>query len=224
MRLEAAIRGDLKKIMKEETAAAEKAVTLGVVAASSGLKDEFRAQVTRAGLGEKMARTWKQKRYPPSGYSLGTAGLVYADMPQVIRAFNDGTVIKSDKGFFLAIPTPAAPKRGIGGKRINPSNFPEHSLGRLRFVYRKGAPSLLVVENLRASSGQSSSKRGGGYRRASESALKSGRGLTTVVMFILLPQVTLKKRLDVDGPAGRWRDRMPQLILANWPENSDAQR
>ena len=59
MRLEAAIRGDLKKIMKEETAAAEKAVTLGVVAASNGLKAELRTQVTRAGLGEKMARTWK---------------------------------------------------------------------------------------------------------------------------------------------------------------------
>lgn len=30
MRLEAAIRGDLQKIMKQEAAAAEKAVTLGV--------------------------------------------------------------------------------------------------------------------------------------------------------------------------------------------------
>lgn len=219
MRLEAAIRGDLKKIMKEETAAAEKAVTLGVVAASSGLKAELRAQVTRAGLGEKMARTWKQRRYPSSGFSLGAAGLVYADMPQVIRAFNDGVTITNAKGTFLAIPTPAAPKRGVGGKRINPDNFPEHSLGRLRFIYRKGAPSLLVVENLRASTGKR-----GGYRKASESALKSGRGITTVVMFILLPQVTLKKRLDIDGAAERWRDKLPQLVLDSWPEDKNAER
>jgi len=219
MRLEAAIRGDLKKIMKEETAAAEKAVTLGVVAASNGLKAELRTQVTRAGLGEKMARTWKLRRYPSSGLSLGTAGLVYADMPQVVRAFNDGVTITNAKGTFLAIPTPAAPKRGVGGKRIKPDNFPEHSLGRLRFIYRKGATSLLVVENLRASTGKR-----GGYRKASESALKSGRGITTVVMFILLPQVTLKKRLDVDGAAERWRDKLPQLVLDSWPEDKNAER
>lgn len=216
MRLEAAIKGDLEKIMKEESAAAEKAVTLGVGDAGSGLKDELRGQVTRSGLGDRMAKTWKFKRYPSSGYSLGAAALVYADMPQVIRAFNEGSLIKSDKGFFLAIPTPAAPKRGIGGKRINPSNFPEHSLGRLRFVYRKAAPSLLVVDNLRAGTGKR-----GGFRKASATALRTGRGLTTVVMFILLPQVQLKKRLDINPAAERWRDKVPELILRNWPEIRD---
>lgn len=211
MRLVAAIHGDLKKIMKEEQAAAEKAVTLGVVAASKQLKSVLRAQVVNSGLGEKMARTWKLRRYPASGYSLGTAGLVYADMPQVIRAFNDASTIISGKGAFLAIPTPAAPKRGVGGKRINPSNFPEHTLGRLRFVYRRGAPSLLVVDNLRASTGKR-----GGYRKASESARKSGRGITTVIMFILLPQVSLRKRLNVEVAANTARDILPQMILDFW--------
>ena len=219
MRLEAAIRGDLQKIMKQEAAAAEKAVTLGVTEAATGLRDELKSQVLRAGLGEKMARTWRFKRYPVSGFSLGTAGLVYSKAPLIIRAFSEGAMIKSDKGVFLAIPTTAAPKRGVGGKRINPDNFPEHSLGRLRFVYRKGAPSLLVVDNLRAGAGKR-----GGYRKASESALKTGRGLATVVMFILLPQVMLKKRLDVDGAMQRWRDKIPQLILQNFTETNDAER
>jgi len=217
MRLEAAIKGDLQKIMKQETAAAEKAVTLGVAAAATGLKEELRGQVTRSGLGEKLARTWRHKRYPPSGYSLGAAGLVYSKAPLVISAFNEATRIKSDKGFFLAIPTSAAPKRGVGGKRINPFNFPEHSLGRLRFVYRKGAPSLLVVDNLRAGTGKR-----GGFRKASATALRTGRGLTTVVMFILVPEVMLKKRLDIDPAMLRWRDRLPVLILQNWTEMKDA--
>ncbi len=217
MRLEAAIKGDLQKIMKQETAAAEKAVTLGVTAAATGLKEELRGQVTRSGLGEKLARTWRHKRYPPSGYSLGAAGLVYSKAPLVISAFNEATRIKSDKGFFLAIPTSAAPKRGVGGKRINPSNFPEHSLGRLRFVYRKGAPSLLVVDGLRAGTGKR-----GGFRKASATALRTGRGLTTVVMFILVPEVMLKKRLDIDPAMLRWRDRLPVLILQNWTETKDA--
>lgn len=217
MRLQAAITGDLHKMMKEEAAAAEKAVTLGVTAAATGLKDDLRAQVTSAGLGEKMARTWQFKRYPSSGYSLGTAGLVYSKAPLVIRAFNEGALIKSKEGFFLAIPTSAAPKRGVGGKRITPSNFPEHSLGRLRFVYRRGAPSLLVVDGLRAGTGKR-----GGFRKASASALKSGRGLTTVVMFILVPQVSIKKRLNIEAVAQRWEEKLPELILQSWPETKDA--
>jgi len=51
MRLEAAIRGDLQKIMKQEAAAAEKAVTLGVTQAATGLRDELKSQVLRAGPG-----------------------------------------------------------------------------------------------------------------------------------------------------------------------------
>ncbi|MFO0110421.1 MAG: DUF6441 family protein, partial [Alphaproteobacteria bacterium] len=64
MRIEAAIRGDLTKIMREEEAAAEKAVTRGVTEAATGLRDELKSQVLRAGLGEKMARTWRFRRYP----------------------------------------------------------------------------------------------------------------------------------------------------------------
>jgi hypothetical protein len=36
-----------------------------------------------------------------------------------------------------------------------------------------------------------------GFRRATERARRSGHGLTTVVMFLLVPQVKLSKRLDV---------------------------
>lgn len=219
MRIAAAIKGDLEKIMKEESQAAEQAVTMGVVEATTGLRDELHQQVSQAGLGEKMAKTWQQKRYPSSGYSIGTAGLVYSKAPTTIRAFNEGVTIRSKEGKFLAIPTSAAPKRGVGGKRITPDNFPEHSLGRLRFVYRRGAPSLLVVDGMRAGTGKR-----GGFRKASDSAKRTGRGLTTVIMFILLPQVMLKKRLDVDGASDRWNARLPDLILKHWPETSDEQR
>ncbi len=219
MRLAAAITGDLEVMMKQEAKAAEQAVTLGVVEATEGLREELRQQVITAGLGEKMARTWRQKRYPSSGYSIGTTGLVYSKAPVVIRAFNEGVTIRSKEGKFLAIPTTAAPKRGVGGKRLTPDNFPEHSLGRLRFVYRRGAPSLLVVDGMRAGVGKR-----GGFRKASDTAKRTGRGLTTVIMFILLPQVMLKKRLDVDAASVRWSMRLPDLILKNWPETSDEQR
>jgi len=213
MRLEAAITGNLHKFMQKQSEAAETAVTNGVREITEHVKQDLRQEVTAAGLGQKLAMAWRSQLYPKGGKSVETAGWVWTKAPKLIDAFNRGTMIRSKKGIFLAIPTSAAPKRGIGGKRINPSNFPEPSLGKLRFVYRRGAPSLLVVDNLRARTGKR-----GGFARASESALRTGRGLSTVVMFILLPQVMLKKRLNTQVIAQRWQLELPDAVLRNWPD------
>src|SRR5690606_27698525 len=58
MRLSATIVGDLGRIMAEEVKAAEKAVTAGVGEAAEGLKADLRTQITNAGLGPRLARTW----------------------------------------------------------------------------------------------------------------------------------------------------------------------
>lgn len=214
MRLEAAIKGDLHKFMEQQKVAAENAVTAGVAEITDRIKNDLRGQVAGAGLGSKLAKSWQAKLYPKGRKSIDAAGWVFSKAPKLIRAFDEGTLIKSKDGFFLAIPTEAAPKRGVGGKRITPSNFPEHSLGRLRFVYRPGRISLLVVDNLRAGTGKR-----GGFRKASESALKTGRALATVVMFFLVPQVKLRKRLDYKAVVNRWEPQLPQTILKHWPQD-----
>lgn len=214
MRLEAAIKGDLHKFMEQQKVAAETAVTAGVAEITDRIKNDLRGQVAGAGLGNKLAKSWQAKLYPKGKKSIDAAGWVFSKAPKLIRAFDEGTLIKSKDGFFLAIPTEAAPKRGVGGKRITPSNFPEHSLGRLRFVYRPGRISLLVVDNLRAGTGKR-----GGFRKASESALKTGLGLATVVMFFLVPQVKLRKRLDYKAVVNRWEPQLPQTILKHWPQD-----
>ena len=212
LRLNAAIKGDLKKIMKNEIAAAEAAVTAGVREATNGIKLELRQQVTGAGLGNGIANAWRSNFYP-SGKSLGAAGFLYSKTPNVVFAFSYGVVIKSTKGAFLAIPTPAAPKRGTDGKRINPKNFPEGSIGKLRFIYRPGGVSLLVVDDLRSKGGKR-----GGFAKASATSLRTGRGLATAVMFLLVPQVSLKKRLNLEGVIEKWEGLVPEKVLANWPE------
>lgn len=213
MRLEAAIKGDLRKFMEGQKLAAEAAVTAGVAKITTSIKDDLRTQVVNAGLGNKLAKSWQAKFYPKGQKSISAAGWVFSKAPKIVRAFNEGELIKSKDGFFLAIPTEAAPKRGIGGRRISPSTFPEHTLGKLRFVYRSGKISLLVVDNLRAGTGKR-----GGFRRASNSALKSGRGLATVVMFLLIPQAKLTKRLDYQAVVSRWQPLLGQAILDNWQE------
>lgn len=213
MRLEAAIKGDLHKFMEGQKNAAEAAVTAGVAKITTSIKDDLRSQVVNAGLGNKLAKSWQSKFYPKGQKSISAAGWVFSKAPKILRAFNEGALIKSKDGFFLAIPTDAAPKRGIGGRRISPSTFPEHTLGKLRFVYRSGKISLLVVDNLRAGTGKR-----GGFRKASDSALKSGRGLATVVMFLLIPQAKLTKRLDYQAVVNQWQPLLGQAILDNWQE------
>ena len=216
MKLAAAISGDLHKIMAEEVKAAEDAVTAGMRQAADGLKADLRRQVTEAGMGQRLANTWRAELYPKGRKSIKPAGFVFTRAPTIIRAFDQGAVIKSKHGFWLAIPTPAA-GTGARGKRMTPGLWEQMHGARLRFIYRRGAPSLLVAENMRARIPRSS--RGtarGGFAKGSASALRSGRGMTSVVMFILVPQVSLKKRLDVDGAAERWASALPELIVRNW--------
>jgi hypothetical protein len=210
MRLTATLSGDLRKLLAEEVRAAESAVTAGVRQAGKGLKSELRRQVSGAGLGGRLANAWRDRHYP--NQKVDAASLVWSKAPQIIRAFDEGAVIRSRRGRWLAIPTKNAPGKGTDGKRISPSTFPEQRLGRLRLVARPGKPPLLVVDGMRASTG-----RRGGFRRASQRARRTGQGLTTVVMFVLVPQVTLRRRLDVDAAARRWQGQLPRLVLEAWP-------
>jgi hypothetical protein len=199
--VEAGIQAELRDL--------ERAVATGTRDAGRGLKTELRSQVASAGLGQRLANSWRDKHYP--NQKLNAASLVYTKAPQIIRAFDEGAVIRSRGGRFLAIPTENAPRKGTDGRRVSPSTFPEHRFGPLRFVPRPTGPSLLVVDGLRASY----SRRTGqlrGFRRATERARRSGQGLTTVVMFLLVPQVKLPKRLDVARAAEHWSAQLPALI------------
>jgi len=216
VKLAATIAGSIMAGMRAEMRAIDRAITAGIKEAGGGLKADLRKQVISAGLGGRLARTWRDRTYPNKGHD--AASLVWSKAPQIIRTFDEGAVIKSRSGLArgasfasrLAIPTPAAPKRGVGGKRIDPSNFPEHRYGPLRFVYRRGRPSLLVVDGVRINRSGRVGRRakGGAYT-------KTGRmkaGMATVVMFIMVPQVRLKKRLDVRREVRRWQRRLPGLI------------
>ena len=209
MRLVATAARSLQTSMQAELRRIERAVSTGTREAGRGLKTELRRQVGSAGLGQRLANSWRDRHYP--NRQLDAASLVYTKAPQIIRAFDEGAVIRSRRGRFLAIPTESAPRKGTDGRRIRPSTFPEHRFGPLRFVPRPSGPSLLVVDGLRASySRQTGQLRG--FRRATDRARRSGQGLTTVVMFLLVPQVKLRKRLDVARAAERWSAQLPALI------------
>ena len=212
MRLAAALQGDLKKIMAEEIADAEIAVTAGITQATDGLKTELRGQIVNAGLGERLSRSWRGNVYPRGG-SVNAAGFVYSNAPEIIGAFASGATIRPRHARYLAIPTQYVTRRQ--GRKVGPADFEEAGIP-LRFIPPQGGRrfGLLVADNFRVTNK-------GRARVASNKAIKSGKGLTTVVMFILVPQVTLKKRFDVNSVAQKWIDKAPRLILASWPNRKD---
>jgi hypothetical protein len=195
--------------MQAELRDLERAVATGTRDAGRGLKTELRRQVTSAGLGPRLGNSWRDKHYP--NRKLDAASLVYTKAPQIIRAFDEGALIRRKRGRWLAIPTENAPRKGTDGKRISPSTFPKHRFGPLRFVPRSSGPSLLVVDGLRASFSRKTGELRG-FRRATDRAQERGDGLTTVVMFLLVPQVKMPKRLDVARAAERWSAQLPALI------------
>jgi hypothetical protein len=209
VKLAASITRSLQASMRAELREIERAASNGTRDAGRALRTELRRQLGSAGLGQRLANSWRDEHYPNE--RLDAASLVYTKTPQIIRAFDEGAVIRSKRGRFLAIPSENAPRKGTDGKRISPSTFPEHRFGALRFVPRSNGPSLLVVDGLRASF---SRKTGGlrGFRRARDRARRTGTGLTTVVMFLLVPQVKLSKRLDVARAAERWSAQLPAMI------------
>ena len=204
MKLNLDIAPDIVAIMAAEIAAGERAVSAAIRDAGTGLKTAWRAQITSAGLGTRLANTIRSKQFPKGRPSLSAAAVVWSKAPVIVGAHDTGPLIRSRNGFWLAIPTEAA-GRGFRGGRITPGEWERRRGMRLRFVYRRAGPSLLVAEGRLNTRG-----------RAVASRSKSGRGVTTVPIFLLVPQVKLRKRLDLARGAERVQDAVPGMIVASW--------
>lgn len=203
MKLSATVT-DLARLMQGEVKAGEKAVTSAVRDAGRDLRDAWRQQIIRAGLGQRLSRTIRAETYPKGKNSLNAAVMVWSRAPVIVEAHNTGPLIRSRDGFWLAIPTPAAGKSLRGG-RITPLEWERRTGLRLRFIYRRHGPSMLIAEARLNSKG-----------RAVVSRSQTGRGLASVPIFLLVPQVSLRKRLDLERDARAALGALPGAIAERW--------
>ncbi len=204
LKLAATIVGSLKSGLEAEMRRIEQAVATG----SRRLERASRASCAAKWSLPVSANGWPG---PGAAGAIPTAGTTRrrwcgARRRRSFACFDEGAVIRSRNGFWLAIPSPEAPKRGPAGKRITPGMVERMYGRRLRFVYRPRGASLLVMDGMVARGG-----RRGGFRMATTRKASKRRGeyvstsgLTTVVMFFLVPQVRMPKRLDVARAAERW--------------------
>lgn len=185
------------------------AVADGVREGTQDLKEKLRAEVRAAGLGDRLSRSWRSAAYPNEGFN--AAGLVYSNAPKLIRVFSEGALIRPVNGFFLAIPTPEAPRRGTDGRKITPDTWPVNRFGPLRFVYRATGPCLLVADNLRGSYARETGQLRG-FRKATEKAVQQGR-TATVVMFFLIRKASLRRRLSPEQIVRGVAESMPGRVV-----------
>ena len=207
MKLTVKFSPDLVALLEQEIKAGERAVTAAMESAGAQLKQDWRDQITRAGLGNRLPRTIRNRTYPTSGDSINAAAFIWSNAPEILNAQDRGALIRSKSGFWLAIPTEAAGK-GRGGARLTPGEWELRRGMRLRFIYRRNGPSLLIAEKARINT------RG----TAVASRAETGRGQVSAPIFLLVPQVKLRKRLDLARNAEKVAGAVPGLIVEKWVE------
>lgn len=176
----------------------------------NGLKQDLRQEIVAAGLGQRLANTWRMNFFENHGYDPATQ--VFSKAPLIVKGFQQASVIHNRNGGWLAIPTPAASRaaRRFAGQRVTPKSW-EQNIGPLRLIKPAGKPPMLVADNLRARTGKRNT-----LVQASNRALKTGNGLSGAVIFILVPMVRQKKRLSSLAIMRKWQERAAQIFRDNW--------
>ncbi|MCX8003367.1 MAG: DUF6441 family protein [Burkholderiaceae bacterium] len=237
MRFSVGLNTTLAQVMERVAADGRAAVTAGIRGATAELKTTLRAQVRANFLSRKLPTTWKDKNFPERGQSLRAAGKVFSQAPIIIDAYTQARSIRGRRGQRLAIPTgwnAARGRRGRGeaGVRITTAQMAANPSA---FVVRtKARPDVLLwclpveqgAARVSARGRRSRALVAGGVveiatgkqrgRRSRMEVLKQG----FVPMFILLREVRLAKRVDLDGPIRATSASIPRRIVAAWRDGT----
>lgn len=212
MRINVDISGSVGEWSLAEIRAGERAVQRGISQSTLSLKSLLRGQVTGAQLGGRLAGSIRSEVYPKGKPSMNAAGLVFSKAPKIIDAFDTGPLIRAQSGIWLAIPLPNIGK-GPRGKKLTPGEWEKRTGRQLRFIYRRGRTALLVDEGKKAPGNVFVRRRTRRGTMLMEPRTFKNR---IVPIFTLVPQVKLRKRLNIRGAANQATNGLASAIVANW--------
>ena len=185
--------GNLGRDLANEGKAAERAAKTSVTGATGKLKSDLRAE-TAAALGTRVGNAWRSQVYAEPRRAIA-ASMVWTRALSIVAGFDEGATIRPRYGKLLAVPTQYAGRVSVVGKRGSrrptPDDFREAGID-LRYIPpgRFGRYAALVSQDLRVTG------RGARYgTRTKKGNLRSGSA--TLVIFWLIPQVKLPKKLNV---------------------------
>ncbi len=212
MRINVQIEGSIADWSQAEIRAGARAVQAGVGQSTVSLKGLLRGQVTGSQLGGRLAGSIRSEVYPKGRPSMNAAGLVFTKAPKLIDAFDKGPLIRAESGLWLAIPFPNIGK-GPRGRKLTPGEWEKRTGRQLRFVYRRSRTALLVDEGKKAPGNVFVKRRTrGGTKLMAPRTFKN----RVVPIFTLVPQVKLRKRLDITRAAMQATQNLASAIVANW--------
>lgn len=197
--IQASVTG-IDQIAKNAEGEAATLITGAMRGATGTLKGSAREQIIAAGLGQRLANTWRDDVYPNEGSSLNPAGWVYSKAPDIISAFASGNSIRpSDGQDYLWVPTKNVP-RAVGGGRAsaNKRMTPEQVLAAFR------APEFIIKNGKRGNKLAFIVEKRGLTARGARKKIRRGRlghgdDSELVLMFTLTRSVHPGKRLDLDA-------------------------
>jgi hypothetical protein len=158
----------------------------------------LRQDVLQAGLGDKVADAWRADIYPKSAsvHTHAPAVQVYSKAPNIVTGFGHDTLIRHHDGLYLALPTKDTPR--LGRRYASPVEVEAIFNQDLIFFPGRGQQKLAFIDAVKAKSGKK-------WRRATSARTgKQKRKAELVLMFVMVRQVHLRKRLD-------WQDIFVQL-------------
>lgn len=196
------------------------------------VKEAFRDQVRRAGLGERLPNSIRAVTYPKSGNALEPTGWIYAQPSKegrgaagIIESYASGAFITPRAGKrWLAVPTDDCPRKRQGDA-MTPEEVERHFGRDLLFInpndrgfrtpsMRHRGVAYLVLKGLVVR------KATGRWRNASEreraGRTRNPRPVQSVIMFTLVPNVKKPKSIDLSEPAAIAEARFPANLDARW--------
>lgn len=203
--------GDLRATMDDIEGYVAGAATAAMRETTHKALLELRRQVVSAGLGNRLANTWRDRVYPESRRSMTPTGYIWSNAPDIVDAFDRGAQVVPLAGRrFLAIPTanvPRATGRRGSSRRMTPEQVENAFNQDLFFRRGKGGRVLAFVNAV-----QSRNRRG--FKPGTKARLAAGRELKPILMFVLVPTVRMPKLLDINAVAQRWAANFDARFVA----------
>ncbi len=159
----------IEDIARRKLAAAQAGAMVGARKFRERAVTALREDVRRAGLGDRLANTWRAEVYPRNGASLTPAVFVWSNAPEIIAGHSNDGMLRGRSGNWLAIPTDNVPRKaGRAQAPMTPADVEAHFRTELYTVPARSGNLLAFIRI-------------------------DGRA---VPMFVLVRQVALRPRLN----------------------------
>jgi hypothetical protein len=227
LQVKLALSGDLKEYAQQTHLRIARGARIAAEKQAARAKLALRGDVRSAGLGDRLANIWRVNVFPKSAsvHTHSPAVFVKNTAPEIVTAHAEGATIRGREGLWLAIPTENVPRVARGGNqaavgrrgsrfqsRATPQEVESLFDQDLIFIAGRGGQMLAFIDKT--------------LRGRLKRARAKGRSVATVqarfdrlvLMFVMVRQVTLRKRLDwpriFDDLAKGWAQLFPAEIAA----------